>query len=100
DANDAPAINLFAGANDPETEAQVVENFAYIFATIRSALTDKQQTCFTFCARLLYSIKGATLQTLMQLLSDRAPSLSQSRFRNAIAQADPLTQDFFENEFY
>jgi hypothetical protein len=105
-----PAINMF----DPGTkrlqlhsdmlrqqiENQAVEQFGYIFSSVGNELTEKQSIPFGFVVRLLFSMEGATIHTLLDVLDDRSKTLDQSPFAPHIGQLDPISQRFFRNEFF
>jgi hypothetical protein len=104
---DNPALNMFAPTNIQTSDLikrqianQTTSNFAYIFSTLNSSLTQKQQVGFSFCARLLLSMPGATIHTLLDLMDDRARSLAESKFAPDVANLDPTAQRFFETDFY
>jgi hypothetical protein len=105
-----PALNMFHPATKwnrmysdavrRQIENQAISNFAYVFSSVGSKLTDKQSVPFTFLVRLLFTVPDATILTLLQLLDDPAPSLRQSSFAPHIARLDAISQGFFENEYY
>jgi hypothetical protein len=76
DPLDKPAINLFQNTGEA---GQVISNFSYIFSTVNQQLTGQQETCFSFCVRLIYGMPGATLFTLLDLL-DEDPRRPDPRF--------------------
>src|ERR1041385_4650234 len=66
DPLDAPQLSLFKTLErDP---AQLISDFSYIFSTTKQKLTGKQASCFGFCARLLFNVPNANLETLLDLL--------------------------------
>lgn len=99
DPLDAPALNLFQkGDRDP---AQLISDFSYIFSTTKQKLTGKQAVCFSFCARLLFTVAHANLETLLDLLDDRTNKKPPNpRFLDAISHLSPIHRRFFENDFY
>lgn len=106
---DPPALNLF----DPFTKRfhlysnevkRQVENttiglFEYIFASNDMPLTPKQGTCFSMCARLLYSMSGSTMETFLDLLQDTR-TFDESPFKQHILRQPPIVQRFFREAFY
>jgi hypothetical protein len=60
-----------------------------------SAMTDKQTTLYTFCVRFMMTMEGATIRTLLDLLSTKG----LGRFRPMIEQMDDTPRDFFVNQF-
>jgi hypothetical protein len=105
-----PALNMFHAAatrnrmqsdsTRRQVENQAISNFAYIFSSVGSKLTDKQSVPFTFLVRLLFSMPSANILTLMELLDDPADSAGRSRFAEHIGRMDAISRAFFENEYY
>jgi len=105
-----PALNMFDPASKrfqmyseqvrQQIENQTISTYAYVFSSVSSTLTAKQQVGFSFVVRLLFSIPGATIHTLLDLMDDKAKSLSESRFAPFIGRLDPTSRRFFENDFY
>ena len=92
-----PALNFldFSG-----NEAAVAELFTYLMSALSSDLTSKQSTVVAFILRLMTAIPNATIDTLRQVMEDNAKTIGASKFANVIATLDPITQDFFKNQFY
>jgi Type IV secretion-system coupling protein DNA-binding domain len=99
DPYDEPALNLFeTHGRDP---SQLISDFSYIFSTTRQKLTGKQLPCFSFCARLLFTLPHANLFTLLDLLDDRTNKKPPNPlFQGAIAKLPETARRFFENDFY
>jgi hypothetical protein len=110
DPFDEPAFNVFA-LKDLNT-AQLISNFAYIFATVGQKLTTPQETCFSYCAALLLKMPGANLTTLLELLEDGTgkpanrgePPPRDPRFAALISslteRKDQQLRRYFERDFY
>ncbi|TWH96163.1 type IV secretion system DNA-binding domain-containing protein [Bradyrhizobium daqingense] len=99
DPADAPALNLFA--TDGRDPAQLVSDFSYIFSTTKQKLTGKQAACFQFCARMLFSLPGANLETLLDLLDDRINRKPPNPlFETVIKKLPSIPRRFFESDFY
>jgi hypothetical protein len=106
----APALNMFHPASRSDRmhcasirrqiENQAISNFAYVFSSAGSKLTDKQSVPFTFLVRLLFTVPDATILTLLALLDDPAQKVSDSKFAQYIGRLDAITRGFFENEYY
>lgn len=106
----SPALNMFDSSNarmkgytrtqQEQLEAEVIELFNYVFASIASELTAQQSTAFAFVVRLLLSIPGSTIKTLTELLEEDVINIEKSRFRGDIAKLDSTAQGFFQNQFY
>ncbi len=105
-----PALNMFHPGTErkrtysevirQQIENQAVSNFAYVFSSVGSTLTDKQSVPFTFLIRLLFAIPNATILTFLEVLDDPAASLQESDFAPYIERLDPITYGFFDNEYY
>lgn len=99
-----PALNLF----DPGLERlesytphqrelafnSLVDIYGRFFGSLLGAdLTTRQSTVFRYLARLMLTIEGATIHTLIELMDDITP------FKEAIEKLDPTARRFFEKEF-
>lgn len=104
DPREVPALNLFdvrldrlSGYGDIYRQQilnGVIELYDYIFGSLLGAeLTQKQSVIFRYLARLMLAIPGATIHTLVELLSDEAP------YRQYIETLPPGARLFFETEF-
>lgn len=100
------ALNLFdvgiddvEGASSADREAlmnSAISMLDYIFRALLGAeLTSRQSVLFNFTIQLLMQIKGATLDTFIDLMQ---PGASQN-FKKEIAQLDPDARRFFELKF-
>jgi len=100
-----PSLNLFDAKLDRLTEYGpadrervlngVVELYETFFGEMLGAeLTQKQGVVFRYLARLLLSIDGATIHTLMQLMEDGRA------FKPQMEQLDGSARHFFETEFF
>ena len=73
----------------------VVELYEVFFGALLGAeLTQKQGVIFKYLARLMLTIPGATIHTLMQLMEDGKP------FRAEMRALDGSARYFFETEFF
>jgi hypothetical protein len=104
DVEHPPALNMFDVNFDRldrySTAAReqilngVIELYDYIFGSLLGAeLTQKQSVIFRYIARLMITIPGATIKTLIQLMDDATP------FMKHIEQLPPGARMFFETEF-
>jgi hypothetical protein len=99
DPFDAPALNLFQTAG--RSASQLISDFGYIFSTTKQKMTGKQNSCFSFCARMLFTLPQANLFTLLDLLDDRTHKKPPNPlFQNAIPHLPPVAKRFFETDFY
>lgn len=72
-----------------------VELYETLFGDMLGAeLTQKQGVVFRYLARLMVSIPGATIHTLMQLMEDGRP------WKPHMAQLEGSARYFFETEFF
>jgi hypothetical protein len=101
-----PALNMFdvktarTGAHAEQLEATTISLFNYIFSSIAAELTSRQNTTFSYVTRLMLSIDGATIHTLLELFEDDARKLEGSPFAEKIQALDPTTQSYFRNQFF
>jgi hypothetical protein len=73
----------------------VIELYETFFGAMLGAeLSQKQGVIFRYLARLMLTIPGATIHTLMQLMEDG------NRYRGAMAKLDGSARHFFETEFF
>lgn len=99
-----PALNLFDPGLDrladysPRQRELVFNSLIDIYGRffgklLATELTGRQETVFRYLARLMLTIKGATIHTFIDLMDDISP------FKEQIATLDPTARRFFENEF-
>jgi hypothetical protein len=104
DVDYPPALNMFdvnlerLGGYKAAAREQilngVIELYDYIFGSLLGAeLTQKQSVIFRYLARLMLTIPGATIHTLIQLMADATP------FMRHIEELPPGARMFFETEF-
>jgi hypothetical protein len=73
----------------------VIELYETFFGSMLGAeLTQKQGVIFRYLARLMVTIPGATIHTLMQLMDDGKP------FKKYMDQLDGSARYFFQTEFF
>jgi len=96
-----PALNFFQiGAASDSYDAQINELFSYLFTAIDSDLTAKQGTAVTYLLKLMRAVPCATIETLKDVMEEPVKGLEMSRYAEAIAGLDRITQDFFRNQFF
>ena len=73
----------------------VIELYEVFFGAMLGAeLTQKQGVIFRYLARLMITIPGATIHTLMQLMEDGKP------FKHHMEELDGSARYFFQTEFF
>ncbi|MCJ9430735.1 type IV secretory system conjugative DNA transfer family protein [Kordiimonas marina] len=104
DIEHPPALNLFdAGLDRLESYTphqrelafnSLVDIYGRFFGSLLGAeLTAKQGSVFRYIARLMLTIKGATIHTMIELMDSVKP------FEKYIQKLDPTAKRFFEHEF-
>ncbi len=104
DIDHPPALNLFDPGLDrlkscsPRDRELAFNSLVDIYgrffgALLGAELTARQNTVFRYLARLMLTIEGATVHTLIALMDDIGP------FKGHIERLDPTARRFFENEF-
>ena len=104
DIDHPPALNLFdpgIGRLENYTPHQqelafnsLVDIYGRFFgALLGSELTARQGAVFRYLARLMLTIEGATIHTLIELMDDVSP------FKGHIEKLDSTARRFFEKEF-
>jgi hypothetical protein len=106
-----PALNMFAPPKRkyaPHIQQQIENNavslFQYVFSSKGSALTDKQNTCFSFAVALVLTMPNANIHTLLDLMNDPVPKSGgippNSPFKKFIDKLGPTSKRFFYDSFY
>jgi Helicase HerA, central domain len=96
-----PALNLFAlgiDAADALTKEKKIQSavalYEYLFGELLGAeLTQRQGTLFSYLARLMLEIPGATIHTLRDVLEHG------ERYKGAISKLSGSARDFFDTKF-
>lgn len=109
----APALNMFDissprlqryDATQRESiESDIISLFNYVFSSIDNPLTAQQATPFTFMVRLLLSMPGANVNSLIELLEDsprEGYDGADPKFKSAIERLDDTAQKFFKTQYY
>jgi hypothetical protein len=69
--------------------------YEYLFGALLGAdLTQRQGVIFRFLARLMMTVPGATIHTLMQFMEDPEAT------RPHLSKLDPVSRRFFETQFF
>lgn len=111
--NPVPALNMFDISNPrlqqydeamrESIESEIVGLFNYVFSSTENPLTAQQATPFAFLVRLLLSMPGANINTLIELLEDNPKTGYDGAhpiFEAAIERLDPTAQTFFKTQYY
>ena len=105
DIDNPPALNLFdfglerlARYSPMEREKLLngaIALYEYLFGALLGAeLTQKQGVIFRYLARLMLTVPGATIHTLMRFMEDTEAT------RPYLSRLDPTSQHFFESQFF
>lgn len=92
-----PQLNLLHMGGD---EASIDRLFLYMFTAIDNSLTPQQSTTVTYLMRLVKLIPGATIETVLDVLEDRAKTINTSPYAKYYALLDDRAQSFFSNHFF
>ena len=108
-----PALNMFDISNPrfqaydatlrESIESEIVGLFNYVFSSTDNPLTAQQATPFAFMVRLLLSMPGASINTLIELLEDNPKTGYEGaapKFKQAIERLDTTAQTFFKTQYY
>jgi len=104
DIDHPPALNLFDAGLDrlesytPQQRELAFNSLVDIYgrffgALLGSELTARQGAVFRYLARLMLTMEGATIHTLIELMDNVKP------FQDHIKRLDPTAKRFFEQEF-
>lgn len=98
----AARFGAYESVQREQIQGEVIDLFNYVFSTINNPLTTRMQTAFAFMVRLILSIPGSNIHTLLQLLDDDPPkgNYDQATFKQHIDKLDPTTQHFFKAQYY
>lgn len=115
DVTAPPAINMFHPGNAKrfrmyaegqrrQVENQAITLFSYVFASRGNALTPQQATCFNYLVRLLFSIDGANIHTILDIINDqlfeKQASIDKSPWKPFIERQQPIAQRWFRDQYY
>ena len=115
DVTAPPAINMFhpgnvkrfrmySEAQRRQVENQAITLFSYVFASRGNALTPQQSTCFNYLVRLMFSMGGASINTMLDIINDqlfeRQPSVDKSPWKPFIERQQPIAQRWFRDQYY
>ena len=105
DIDNPPALNLFdfglerLGRYSPMEREKLLNGaialYEYLFGALLGAeLTQKQGVIFRYLARLMLTVPGATIHTLMRFMEDTEAT------RPYLSRLDPTSRHFFESQFF
>lgn len=90
-----PALNLFQSRTGEKEIATAIEFYEYIFASLDSEMTSKQQTAYRFVSRLLMTIPDANIHTMREILEPKG----LSKYPDHFDELGETAKSFFRNEF-
>ncbi len=99
----SPRFAAYSDADRERAQGEIIDLFNYVFSTIKNPLTTRMETAFAFMVRLLLSIDGADIHTLLDLLDDAPPKAQgydSAKFKPYIDKLDGTTQHFFRSQYY
>lgn len=85
-----PQLNIFS--QPPTDMSTAVELMEYIFSALDTQLTTKQATAYRYLSRLLFTIPGASIHTMRELLEMGG----EKKYQQYIDQLDETARSFFE----
>ena len=88
-----PALNFFK--LEGGSPAQQMELFFYLFKAIEQGLTPRQATMVAYLVELMQAIERHA-----RYIAGGVRETSSSAYTERIATPPPITQDFFNNQFY
>ena len=105
DIDNPPALNLFDFGLERLSRYSPMERekllngaialYEYLFGALLGAeLTQKQGVIFRYLARLMLTVPGATIHTLMRFMEDTEST------RPYLSRLDPTSRHFFESQFF
>ena len=105
DIDNPPALNLFDFGLERLTRYSPMERekllngaialYEYLFGALLGAeLTQKQGVIFRYLARLMLTVPGATIHTLMRFMEDTETT------RPYLSRLDPTSQHFFRDAIF
>ncbi|TMJ03432.1 MAG: hypothetical protein E6G97_09855 [Alphaproteobacteria bacterium] len=97
DTNPPPLNFLDFGTS---TEAQTLQTFEYLMSALAGGLSDKQRNIVPYLLKLLRKVENPSIQTLAHIVGEKAKSIRQSAYADAIAALDSTDQLFFETVWF
>jgi hypothetical protein len=105
DIDNPPALNLFdfglarldrySALEREKLLNGAIALYEYMFGALLGAeLTQKQGVIFRYLARLMMTVPGATIRTLMGFMEDTASTLPY------LSRLDPTSRHFFQTQFF
>lgn len=97
-STDPPPLNVFDFGN--ANEVQILQAFSYLMAALTGGMSEKQAAIIPYLLKLIRAIPGATVQTLLELVTERLGKNDVSKFMPYVRQLEPLDRDFFVHQFF
>lgn len=97
-STDPPAMNVFDFGN--ANEVQILQAFSYLMAALTGGMSEKQAAIIPYLLKIIRAIPGATVQTLLELVTERLGKNDVSKFMPYVQKLDPLDRDFFVHQFF
>lgn len=97
-STDPPAMNVFDFGN--ANEVQILQAFSYLMAALTGGMSEKQAAILPYLLKLIRAIPNATVQTLLELVTERLGKNDVSKFMPYVRQLPDLDRDFFVHQFF
>ena len=98
EVNGPPKMNFLDTSNSSAIGAKSA--FKFLMASLSAEWSPKQEAVAGYIFKLLQRIDGASIDTLRQLLDDKARSATASAFAAAIQALPEFDRDYFVNQFF
>lgn len=97
-STDPPPLNVFdfGSAN----EVQILQAFSYLMAALTGGMSEKQAAIIPYLLKLIRVIPGATVQTLLEIVTERLGKNDVSKFMPYVQQLPDIDRDFFRHQFF
>jgi hypothetical protein len=93
-------MNFGTGVEAEGRKTRIIELYEYMFSAFGAELTGRQGSLFTFALRLMFTIPGANIQTLMDLFRNGdkyRPYMEQLQDKD---ERDYFHYDFFDKQYF
>lgn len=93
-----PSLNFLSYGGG--SEAATLQTFSYLMSSLSGGLTDKQGAIVPYLLKLIKEVRGASLETLREIVDEKVKSPDRSTFAREIAKLPSVDRGFFHNQFY